>query len=400
MEIDVYKAPFDDAGRMPAEIVERKGVGHPDSLCDEIAEKLSAAYSRYCLREFGAVAHHWFDKLVLYGGEADIDFGRGALLRPYKAILLGKAARAVGSREIPILEIAREVAGKVLAERLTGFDPSRHLEIVDRLVDHQGTGNVTQRYRPRSAADLIALGTTGLNSNDCNVCVGFAPFSTLEGIVLQVERLIASSEFRKNWQDIGSDVKVVGIRLGERIDLFLSVPFLSNHVLSESAYYTRKAELAARIRSVVMEWHRGAIDVRVNHGDQRCYLAVHGSAADTGDVGVVGRGNRPNGLITPMRTMSIEAVNGKNPLDHTGKIYSLVCQRAAAVLHSELNVPVQVHLVTLKGRRLDDPTNAIIYVHSALTTVLVERVKATIRLQIDSINAVTQQFIKDGILMH
>jgi S-adenosylmethionine synthetase len=33
-------------------IVERKGLGHPDTICDEIAEEFSLALSRYYLAEF------------------------------------------------------------------------------------------------------------------------------------------------------------------------------------------------------------------------------------------------------------------------------------------------------------------------------------------------------------
>jgi hypothetical protein len=36
-------------------IVERKGWGHPDTLADHLAERLSRAYSRYTLERFGAV---------------------------------------------------------------------------------------------------------------------------------------------------------------------------------------------------------------------------------------------------------------------------------------------------------------------------------------------------------
>lgn len=34
-------------------IVERKGLGHPDTLADHLAERLSQVYSRLTLREFG-----------------------------------------------------------------------------------------------------------------------------------------------------------------------------------------------------------------------------------------------------------------------------------------------------------------------------------------------------------
>ncbi|MEK8173283.1 methionine adenosyltransferase [Streptomyces sp. M19] len=73
--------------------------------------------------------------------------------------------------------------------------------------------------------------------------------------------------------------------------------------------------------------------------NNRPYLTALGSVADTGDVGVVGRGNRVNGLITPMRPMSIEAPAGKNPLDHTGKIYNVLAMRLAQQVHERFGGP-------------------------------------------------------------
>ena len=41
------------------------------------------------------------------------------------------------------------------------------------------------------------------------------------------------------------------------------------------------------------------------------YLTVTGTSAEMGDDGQVGRGNRPNGLITPYRPMTLEAAAGR-----------------------------------------------------------------------------------------
>jgi S-adenosylmethionine synthetase len=45
---------FDD----PVEIVERKGLGHPDTICDALAESLSRALCREYRTRFGAILHH------------------------------------------------------------------------------------------------------------------------------------------------------------------------------------------------------------------------------------------------------------------------------------------------------------------------------------------------------
>ena len=57
------------------EIVERKGVGHPDTLADALAEEISRVYSKYCLEKFGAVLHHNIDKLYIGAGWNTNSFG-------------------------------------------------------------------------------------------------------------------------------------------------------------------------------------------------------------------------------------------------------------------------------------------------------------------------------------
>ena len=41
--------------KQPVEIVERKGVGHPDSMCDAIMDQVSVELSKAYIKEFGAI---------------------------------------------------------------------------------------------------------------------------------------------------------------------------------------------------------------------------------------------------------------------------------------------------------------------------------------------------------
>ncbi|MEM7826325.1 MAG: methionine adenosyltransferase, partial [Candidatus Aenigmatarchaeota archaeon] len=56
----IYSAP-NTSFQLEIEIVERKGIGHPDTLADALAENLSVAYSNYTLQQFGLILHHNFD---------------------------------------------------------------------------------------------------------------------------------------------------------------------------------------------------------------------------------------------------------------------------------------------------------------------------------------------------
>lgn len=382
---------------LPYELVERKGVGHPDTMCDAMAERMSQYYSQYCVQEFGGVAHHWFDKVTLYGGGADFDFGRGELVSPYRVKVFGKAAYRVGSAEIPVQDIMFRAAADVLAEVTTGFDPARHLVVELGVVDHQGSGRGVSRYQPRSARDLVPLRSGGLVSNDTNLLHGYAPFSRLENAVLSLERLINGRDFKSRHRDTGWDVKVFGSRRADTFSLVVNMPFLAADIDSMDTYWARKAVVQAELESFVRDRGIEDFSLLMNATDRngRAYLTALGSVADTGDVGVVGRGNRVNGLITPMRPMSIEAPAGKNPLDHTGKIYNVMAMRLAERIATEIGGPAQVHIFTSKEAPLDSPDE----VAAATPHGDSPAVRALIADAVASSGELTVEFIEKGIVL-
>src|SRR4030065_2027099 len=82
--------------KQPVEIVERKGKGHPDTICDRAAEELSITLSRYYLERFGRVLHHNVDKCILAGGSSDVSFGGGGETKPKNLLLFGRATSEGG----------------------------------------------------------------------------------------------------------------------------------------------------------------------------------------------------------------------------------------------------------------------------------------------------------------
>ena len=70
------------------ELVERKGVGHPDSVCDGIAEAVSRGLSRYYLKEYGRILHHNTDQVEVVGGQSAPKFGGGRVLEPVYILLM------------------------------------------------------------------------------------------------------------------------------------------------------------------------------------------------------------------------------------------------------------------------------------------------------------------------
>ncbi|MFG3015665.1 methionine adenosyltransferase [Streptomyces cinerochromogenes] len=382
---------------LPYELVERKGVGHPDTMCDAMAERMSRYYSLYCIKEFGGVAHHWFDKVTLYGGGADIGYRRGELVSPYRVKVFGKAAFRVGEAEIPVRDIMFRAAADVLAEVTTGFDAARHLVVELGVVDHQGSGRGVSRYQPASPNDLVPLRSGGLVSNDTNLLHGYAPLSRLENVVLGLENLVNGADFKHRHADTGWDVKVFGSRRHNTFNLIVNMPFLANCIESMDHYLARKETIQMELEEHVRAQGINDFHMLMNATDRngRPYLTALGSVADTGDVGVVGRGNRVNGLITPMRPMSIEAPAGKNPLDHTGKIYNVLAMRLAQQVHDEFGSPTQVHIFTSKEAPLERPDEVVVTSLSAPEPALNTMVEAAIAATGD----LTVELIETGITL-
>src|SRR6266567_5111723 len=87
------------------EIVERKGIGHPDTICDALAESLSRNLCREYQRRFGRVLHHNVDKALLCGGRALPAFGGGGVTEPIRISLAGRATSTLGGEVVPIEDI-------------------------------------------------------------------------------------------------------------------------------------------------------------------------------------------------------------------------------------------------------------------------------------------------------
>jgi S-adenosylmethionine synthetase len=336
----------------PLEVVERKGTGHPDSICDAIAEELSVALSQYYLDQCGLILHHNVDKGLLWGGAARVGFGGGEIERPLELFLAGRATMEFRGTRIPVDVIAIESTQRWLKANLSALDCSRHVRI-------------HCLFRPSSAA-LVELYTrqrdTGVVlANDTSIGVGFAPLDTLERMVLGVERHLNSPSTRSLCPAIGTDIKVMGVRDGGLFRLTIACAFVAAHVRDMGEYHRCKAVAAQLALRAAREASSAPVEVTVNAADgdteDSLYLTVTGTSAEAGDDGEVGRGNRVNGLITPQRPMSLEAAAGKNPVSHVGKLYNVAAHRIAQALVTDLSALTEAHcmLVSAIGAPIDQP---------------------------------------------
>lgn len=389
-------------------IVERKGLGHPDTLADHLAERLSRAYSHYTVQRFGAVLHHNFDKLALLGGASEVRYGAGRITAPVRVLVNGRAAPMCGGERIPVEEIVEAEVRAFFAERL--HEVSDHLDITFNITSNSSPGAVltddevpdrTRWFNPRSIDDLrerrVRL------SNDTSLGTGWAPENTFESFVRELaNHFSGESEFTLSHAWCGSDVKLMGYWDGDQADVVLCVPQKSRHVGSR-AEYVRNAEsvLAECYRLAGLRLPGAKARFRLNARDvpekDELYLTYTGSSIESGDEGIVGRGNRVNGLITPLRPMNLEGANGKNPVYHVGKLYNIAAQRLAQRLHEATDGHAEVHLVSTTGQRLDQPWRILIRLSSP--DVEADKVQALVAETLEGFPALTDELVSDGIVL-
>jgi len=342
------------------ELVERKGIGHPDSVCDAIADLCSRKLCLHYFEQFGRYYHHNVDKAVLIGGVSKPTFGGGLIIEPQKFIIVGRAINQILHKEelkyIPVgpicLEASREVFLKIFKRNM---DLDKHVQF-DYAV-RPGSVDLTGVFEESDDIEEVPL------ANDTSFGVGYAPFSDVEKITLEAERLLNSDAFKDKCKASGEDIKVMSQRVGKKIDITVSGAMVSVHINDKDEYinYTnqmRDAILDLASKIIPEKEVSCAINVADKIDKGIFYLTITGTSAEAGDDGEVGRGNRSNGLITPCRTMSLEAVCGKNPINHVGKIYNILATNMArAIIDRGQGDIIEAHVKLLSqiGRPITDP---------------------------------------------
>ncbi len=339
------------------EVVERKGLGHPDSICDAVMERVAVELNRAYRARFGHILHNNIDKGLLVAGQVERRFGGGQVLRPMRLFIGDRATFSAGGHAIAVEEIAVAAAKGWVKEHLRFVDPERHIAY-----------EVVLAPGSEELADIFAREGRVPEANDTSAAVGYAPLTPTERLVLDVERYLNASEYKRRFSDTGEDVKVMAFRQGRQVHLTVAMPLLCAFIGSETAYFRRKAEVLENLTLAFAkprDLDRVSISLnlldREGRGILGTYLSLLGTSAEDADSGQVGRGNRVNGLIPLNRPMSNEAAAGKNPVSHVGKIYNVLAHRIAATLHRELPElrQVTVWLVSQIGRPVDQPWAAV-----------------------------------------
>ena len=109
--------------RQKVEVVERKGLGHPDYICDAIMEQISVNLSQKYLETFGTILHHNIDKGMLVAGEVEGKFGGGRIVSPMRLIIGDRATFEAQGIEIDVPGLAISTAQEWLLDNLRFVDP-------------------------------------------------------------------------------------------------------------------------------------------------------------------------------------------------------------------------------------------------------------------------------------
>lgn len=339
---------------IPVEIVERKGIGHPDSLCDGIAERISVEYTGWCEENLGVMLHHNFDKVQLVAGEVELGYGGGELVKPILIQIAGRGVPSWKGEEIPLDDIAVEAAKQHVQETMRYLDPNEHMDI--------------KSYVGRGASELQYV-VDRVTANDTSFGVSHWPRSGLEHAVYETAEYINRQLIDQF--PIGEDVKVMGMRRDGELILTVAMPFLATRIADRTEYQEARDAAQEAVQTFASQLDPRKVTVAVNTADDvesdKVYLTLTGTSAEMGDDGAVGRGNRVNGVIAPFRSTSLEAACGKNPISHVGKVYNVLALSAAQKIVEGVDdiQEATVYILSQIGAPLDAPLMATALVRPA-----------------------------------
>ncbi len=364
--IQTIKSPDND----PIEIVERKGLGHPDTLADGIAESISIEFSKFTLKKYGAILNHWVDKVLITGAQGEIDFGKGVLRSKIQIYIFGKMSKSFAGENIDIKPICKKAIINFLSEALPTLNLERDVQINFTQNDYSKN---PYWMNPRNLGDLP--NRTDPRSNDSSVSIAYWPLSKMERLVLEIEKYFYDFKLRPRFRYIGQDIKILLVRNDWKVDITLCVPFIANDCPSEAFYLRKMSEikfgLINKTESFLGSKYKTHIDI--NNADKMpklkrtkrkgYYMLVSGSSLDDGEVGVVGRGNPATGVISSYRIHSVEAPYGKNPVYHAGKVYHYLSQKIARKVSNLYNANTTVIIASKMGDKIINPANIIIEIN-------------------------------------
>ncbi len=395
MERNIFIEELNNASieKQGTEFVERKGIGHPDSIADGLAESVSRSLCKMYLEKYGRILHHNTDEVQVVGGQSAPVFGGGSILEPIYVLLVGRATTEVNGQRLPYRTCAMKAASDYLERTCKNLDVEWDIALDCRI----GQGSV----------DLRGLyETKRLLANDTSFGVGFAPLSETEKVTLETEKFI-NGKLCKKLPELGEDVKVMACRHGSKTNLTVAVAMVSSKIPDGSHYKSCLEEMNDKVTDFAQKLTTRELTVDINTADDYdrgiFYLTVSGLSMENGDDGSVGRGNRANGLITPMRPMSMEASAGKNPVTHVGKLYNIMANQVADEIYKIGRgdiLEVHARILSQIGHPIDQPQVAsakLIYAPNVNPKKYEKEIRAVYNQHLADITGLTDKIVNGKV---
>lgn len=356
--VSVHESPAIPVCKQKIEIVERKGKGHPDTICDAIADRVSVKLSQAYKQAFGRILHYNIDKSLLVAGQVDCRLGGGQVIEPMRLIVGDRATMVYERQSLPVAQIVTQTAREWFQQNLPHVDPDKHVQY-----------QIELKPASEELGAIFERGRGPLPANDTSAAVGYAPLTPTERLVLDVEHYLNGSSFKREFPETGEDVKVMAVRQGHELSLTVAMPFLAKAIQSESTYFQLKNKVLKALNSFVNVQPHGCKEFQVglnaldrrHQGLKGMYVTLLGTSAEQGDSGQVGRGNRACGVIALNRPMSGEAAAGKNPVSHVGKIYNILAHELADRVYHHVHgiEEATIWLVSTIGQKVNRPMIAV-----------------------------------------
>ena len=241
--------------------------------------------------------------------------------------------------------------------------------------------------------------------NDTSTTVSYYPMSKLEQAVLNIEQTLNSPEYKSDKLWIGNDIKVMGMRKNNKIDITSCIPMISLYVSNIDDYKSKLNNLKLDIEKIVRIYFKENdlsiyLNTRDNYEKNDLYLTAIGSAIESGDEGAVGRGNRSRGVIPFNRSFSMEAACGKNPVYHTGKLFTAIGDNISEKIYAKYHIENIVYCTSKMGDEICNPWNVSVELNKDVSNKIKEEIDKIVNDEIKNHVKITNDLINNKIKLN
>lgn len=415
MNTFIYVNKKNNVNNQKFEVVETKGKGHPDNICDTLAEKISANYSKYCLEQYGVILRHMIDKLSILGGGSKVKFGGGEMIAPIRMLINGRFTNKYRNKKIDYMQIVTNTIKDYFKELFPLLDVDKYLLIIDNTHHNEGPGVIynsddttnNERMKFFEAVDNqdAARHNNHNKCNDTSTTVSYYPMSKLEQTVLNIEQTLNSDKYKKKNPWTGNDIKVMGIRKDKKIEVTCCVPLISKYIKDISDYKNKLKMIEKDINKIINKFFKNNetylyLNTRDSYENNDLYMTLIGSAIESGDEGAVGRGNRSRGVIPFSRNFSMEASCGKNPVYHTGKLFTAIGDLLSQKIYDEFKVENVVYCTSRMGDSIKNPWNVSVELNKNISDYDKKKIDKYVNDILKNHDKVTEEIINRNLKLN